>query len=151
LELEEEASRLEMAGGEISFEGPVTATVQVVRHLDNLLIKGVARGTMAGECARCLERFQLPLEQEFTVYAERRPDGGVRGLDRELESDQYLCFHDGISLELGNEVREALILGLPIQPLCREDCKGLCAGCGANLNVETCQCAERGRRATAPA
>ncbi len=143
MELEEDASRMDLGGGDVSFEGPVVAAMNIVRHQDNLLIKGVATGTITGECFRCLDAFRQSLRQEFTVYAERKPDGGIRGLDRELLTDHYLCFHDGVSLDMGGEVRESLLLGIPLQPLCRPDCKGLCAGCGANLNSEPCTCAKR--------
>ena len=149
--LESGSEDLELSGGEISWEGPVQARLTVVRHQDNLLIKGRAECTATGECARCLDVFHTPVTTEFTVYAERAPDGGTRGLDRELEHDHYLSFHDGISLDLGEEVREALLLALPIQPLCRPDCRGLCAGCGANLNHEPCSCASRADRPAAPA
>jgi len=138
-----EARTLDVDGPEITFEGQVQARLRVVRHDDNVLVQGVGEGRIRGECARCLEPCNQPLAAEFTVYAERRPEGGVRGLDRELEADRYLCFHDGVRLELGEAVREALLLALPLRLLCRPECKGLCAGCGANLNLEPCTCAER--------
>jgi uncharacterized protein len=134
----------------VTFEGSVQADLAVVRHQDNLLIKGRALGRITGECARCLAEFHEPLAADFTIYAERRPEGGTRGLDRELEADQYLSFHDGVSLDIGVEVREALLLSVPIQPLCREDCRGLCPGCGANLNQEPCTCARRAEKSAAP-
>jgi uncharacterized protein len=145
VELAADAADLELKGPELGYEGPVRAVLRVTRHDDNLLIKGAAEGSVRGECARCLESALAPLQTEFTVYAERRPDGGVRGLDRELEADHYLCFHDGVRLDVGEAVREALLLALPIRFLCRPDCRGLCPGCGANLNTEPCGCAERGR------
>jgi uncharacterized protein len=151
VKLEAPSSELDLGGGEVAFEGPVRAQLNIVRHQDNLLIKGVAEATASGECARCLDGFQIGVRADLTVYAERAPDGGTRGLDRELEHDHYLSFHDGISLDLGEEVREALLLALPIQPLCRSECRGLCAGCGANLNHEACSCATGAERPSSPA
>lgn len=147
--LVESARELELESGLVRYEGDIEARFTVTRHLDNLMIRGSVEAMMAGECSRCLDEYHVKVSPELTVYAERAPDGGTRGLDRELESDQYLCFHDGSRLELGQEVREALILAQPIQPLCRPDCRGLCPGCGANLNAEACRCAERA--AAAPA
>jgi uncharacterized protein len=147
--LEADPSALDLAGPDPVFEGPVRARLHVVRHGDNLLVHGRGEGRARGECARCLESAALQLDVEFTLYAERRPEGGVRGLDRELEADQYLCFHDGVRMDVGGAVREALLLALPIRFLCRPDCRGLCAGCGANLNLEPCTCAERAARAPA--
>ena len=149
--LEADAFELDLGGCEPGFEGRVRVRVGVARNGDNLLVRGRGEGRVRGECARCLEVAELPLGTEFTVYAERRPKGGVRGLDRELEADHYLCFHDGIRRELGEAVREALLLALPIRFVCRPDCRGLCPGCGANLNQEPCTCAERGARAGARA
>lgn len=150
VELESDSRQLDLRGADVSFEGPVWARMNIVRHQDNLLIKGLASGTITGECFRCLDVFHQPLQQDFTVYAERKPEGGIRGLDRELLTDHYLCFHDGISLDMRDEVREALLLGIPLQPLCRPGCKGLCAGCGANLNSEACTCAGRAAESASP-
>jgi uncharacterized protein len=148
--LETDAAELDLVQDPgLAFEGPVGVRLHVVRHGDNLLIQGWSEGSVRGECARCLEATAVPVEAEFTVYAEGRPEGGVRGLDRELEADHYLCFHDGVRLEVGESVREALLLALPIRFLCRPDCRGLCPGCGANLNQEPCTCAERAARAAA--
>ena len=144
--LESDAGRLDIKGSEPGFEGRVTARLCVARHGDNLLIQGRGEGQVRGECARCLEVAAVPVETEFTVYAELRPEGGVRGLDRELEADHYLCFHDGVRLDLGEAVREALLLALPIRFLCRPECRGLCPGCGVNLNQEPCTCGGRAAR-----
>jgi uncharacterized protein len=53
-----------------------------------------------------------------------------------------MAFHDGRHLDVSEEAREVLILELPIAPRCREDCRGLCPRCGAELNEGPCGCGE---------
>ncbi|MBI5837757.1 MAG: DUF177 domain-containing protein [Candidatus Eisenbacteria bacterium] len=141
--LECRAVELDMDSDAATFEDRVVARFRVTRHGDNVLIHGTGDATVRSDCARCLEPTRQPLTAEFTAYAERRPVGGTKGLDRELEADNYIFFHDGVRLEVGQVVREALLLALPLRFLCRPDCRGLCPGCGANLNTEPCTCATR--------
>jgi uncharacterized protein len=54
-----------------------------------------------------------------------------------------MAFHDGRQLDLGGEARETLLLEIPIAPRCREDCRGLCPRCGADLNDGPCACQGR--------
>ena len=91
-----------------------------------LLVRGALRQRLKCVCVRCAADFETEAaEGEFVVSVEI-PDG----------SD----FTD-----LTEEVREAIILALPGYPVCREDCKGLCATCGVNLNVTECACHKAGR------
>ena len=90
-------------------------------------------------CSRCLEPYEARVEAD--VHTRFVPSPG-RGEERELgvddlESDVY--DHDQIDLDALLETEAAL--GLPMKPLCREDCKGLCPSCGANRNAVTCACA----------
>jgi uncharacterized protein len=88
-------------------------------------------------CVRCLKTFELSVQPPFDVYAERAGTGNRRD-EEELERDEYMKFHDGRKLDLGEAAREVLLLELPMAPYCRDDCRGLCPVCGADRNVETC-------------
>jgi uncharacterized protein len=67
--------------------------------------------------------------------------------EKELEPDEIVCeFFDGEVIEVDQLVAEQIFLALPVKVLCSEDCKGICPGCGANLNEEACRCrADRGQ------
>jgi uncharacterized protein len=81
------------------------------------------------ECARCLEEFDLAIASEFTeLYA----------FDERWVSESQLLLPANHQIDLSPLTREYMLLDLPITPLCRPDCKGLCPVCGANRNDEDC-------------
>jgi DUF177 domain-containing protein len=117
--------------------GPVRGDLEVEKSGDQVRVKGLLSAVASLECVRCLKVFELAVRPPFDVYAERAGTG--RKLDEQaLERDEYMKFHDGRKLELGDAAREVLLLELPMAPKCRDDCRGLCPVCGADRNVEAC-------------
>ena len=119
--------------------GRVYADLRVERSGDRITVRGEVRAVTRLECFRCLREYELLLEVPFDVFAEQSGKSSRRD-EIELERDDYMMFHDGRRLDLREQVREALLLELPIAPHCREDCQGLCPRCGANLNDGPCAC-----------
>ncbi|MCL2104264.1 MAG: DUF177 domain-containing protein [Kiritimatiellaeota bacterium] len=105
--------------------GPVyDLFVQLLGH--ELLIRGGLKQHLKCVCVRCATEFETEAKEEaFTTCVEI--PGGMDFLD------------------LTGEAREAIILALPGYPVCREDCNGLCATCGVNLNETACTCREAER------
>lgn len=104
--------------------------------MDGVLVTGTARATVTGECVRCLE----PLERELTTDFQEMfayPDADARtrpadsGDDAEDEEDTLFLEDDLFDLE--PVLRDAVVLALPLQPVCQDDCPGLCSDCGARL------------------
>ena len=91
------------------------------------------------ECVRCLTVFDQTIQTPLEVFAERAGRGRPRD-EETLERDEFMRFHDGRQLDLRDEARESLLLEIPMVPLCREDCRGLCPRCGADLNAGPCGC-----------
>ena len=120
--------------------GKLAADVTLERSGDNLSVRGTLQGSAVLDCVRCLRTFELPLRVPFEAFAERAGTGSRRE-EEELERDDYMAFHDGRELDLSQEAHDAIVLELPIAPHCREDCKGLCPRCGADLNEGPCGCA----------
>jgi uncharacterized protein len=118
--------------------GGVEATLLLDRTGDLVAVRGRIRSAAHLECVRCLRSFDLPVTTDLTVVADRA--GGRSRLEKDLEADDHMKFHDGRQLDLREEAREALLLELPITPHCREDCRGLCPRCGADLNDGPCGC-----------
>lgn len=116
----------------------VEASFGLDRTGDLVSVRGRLRSSARLECVRCLRTFDLPLTVDLTVVADRA--GGRGRLEEQLEADDYMMFHDGRQLDLREQVRESLLLELPITPHCREDCRGLCPRCGAELNEGSCGC-----------
>jgi uncharacterized protein len=99
--------------------------------IEGVLVTGRVRATALGACVRCLDDVELPLDvsvQELFVYPERA--GGVRESGDEQDGEQVLV---GEIADMEPAVRDAVVLALPFQPVCQEDCPGLCSECGARL------------------
>jgi len=97
--------------------------------MEGVLVTGTAEAGLDGECARCLEEIHDELVadlQELFVY-----DDDKHPADDDEESDVSRL--EGDLLDLEPLLREAVVLSLPFQPLCRDDCPGLCLECGARL------------------
>ena len=119
--------------------GGAEASLNVDRTGEMVAVRGRIRSAAHLECVRCLRPFDLPVSSDLTVVADRA--GGRGRFEKELEAGDYMKFHDGRQLDLRGEAREALLLELPITPHCRDDCRGLCPRCGADLNEGPCGCA----------
>jgi uncharacterized protein len=91
--------------------------------VEGVLVSGTARVTVTGECVRCLDPLERTIEAGFQeLYAYSAADAA--------EDDQAL---EGDLLDLEPVVRDAVVLAVPLQPVCRQDCPGLCPECGARL------------------
>lgn len=138
--------------GEVHVEGEDSFVLESGGTLSCRLERGDdrtvhVRGTLAArlelECGRCLEPFSLPLAQDLDFFY--LPHGADQ--DQEEEDEVELKDHDMVvayyrdeRLDLGETIREQLILNLPMKRLCRNDCLGLCPSCGANRNLAPCGC-----------
>ncbi len=136
----EELNRLLIQNGDAEYRlaGPLQISTIHMRSGEELLFTGTIRGEVIGQCARCLDEYPLALAREFSVILTPQ-----RALGREMElnhEELEASFYSGEMIDLSALVREQTLLALPSQPLCREDCRGLCAQCGANLNLESCTC-----------
>jgi len=94
---------------------------------EGVLVTGSAVAPLAGECARCLDPLSSSMEVSIQELYRYLPDPD------EDEADDEERFLDGDRLDLEPAFRDAVVLALPLSPLCREDCPGLCVECGARL------------------
>ncbi|GGY03552.1 YceD family protein [Streptomyces anandii] len=116
---------------------PVELELRLESVMEGVLVTGTARAQAEGECVRCLEPLGLELEadfQEMFSYPDADDRGRViaePGDDAEDDEDR-LFVEDGL-IGLEPVLRDAVVLALPMQPVCQEDCPGLCSECGARL------------------
>ena len=128
----EDAFRLESGRLQAQIDRDEEATVHVKGHL------AVRLGV---ECGRCLEPVTLPLEQDLDLFFLPHQENQGEEDEVELsERDLVVAYYRGDRLDLGEVVREQLILSVPMKRLCQEGCKGLCPSCGANRNRTSCAC-----------
>jgi len=105
----------------------VELDIRLEAVLEGVLITGTARAPLTGECARCLDPLTSSIEVEFQelyVYDDTRSGENAGDDERRLEGDL---------IDLEPVVRDAMVLALPLSPLCRDDCPGLCSVCGVRL------------------
>ena len=114
-----------------AYTAPITAEGKVVNTAGILTLQGKLHAQMLCVCDRCGEVFDKPfhLDCEYLLATELEDE----------ENDEILLLEDG-TVDLGELSREVFILNMPTKLLCREDCRGLCPGCGVNLNYEVCRC-----------
>ncbi len=119
-----------MAEGE-----PVVADLTLTSYPGGIEVRGVVSAPWVGECRRCGgaigSSVRVEVRERFT------PEGGT-----DLDEDAYPMTGDELDLE--PMVRDAVMLELPLAPLCAPDCRGLCPRCGANWNLATCDCVPPG-------
>lgn len=101
---------------------------------EGILVSGTASVEVTGECGRCLDPIAYDLDvdvQELFYYDDQDSTGSVGG---EEEDEQYRV--EGDVLDLEPVLRDAVVTALPFQPVCRQDCEGLCPECGARLEED---------------
>jgi uncharacterized protein len=107
----------------------------------DVFVRGRLAATVPQTCSRCLESFPARVDVPIEVRLVPRPTGAD---SVELGADDLdVDFYADDQLDLGRVVETETTLALPMKPLCRPECRGLCAVCGANRNIVPCTCAPR--------
>jgi uncharacterized protein len=109
----------------VSQDAPLELDLRLEAVVEGVLVSGTVTAPVTGECARCLN----PVAEELSVDLQELfayPDSATEETTDEDEVSHLV----GDLLDLEPLVRDALVLALPLSPLCREDCRGLCPGCG---------------------
>ena len=128
--------------GEGTINGQARFTGETFREGTKIHVRGTIVADADLVCTRCAEpltdHLEIPFEDVFVSAAEEASEQ-----DLEVEaSDLDEQIVEGNEIDLTEIIREQILLNLPEQVLCREDCKGLCPQCGANRNLIDCDCGE---------
>ena len=151
------AAALDVPAEDFTVEGPVHFEGDVERGSgESYQLRGRLQASLSMPCARCAEPFALPVDTEVDLrYVPAEVEKvGVRATaattddddDDGIElndADPSIVPYDEPVIDLAHVAREQCYLALPMKPLCRPDCQGLCPHCGSNRNVGTCTCEER--------
>jgi uncharacterized protein len=120
---------------------PVELAFDIHKDKDKFRLVGRVRAELELTCSRCVEPYRFPVDAEFDQRYLPASDASTTA-DTEVEQDDLeTSYYENDQIDLSELMREQFYLALPMKPLCREDCKGLCAQCGTNLNTGTCDCA----------
>ena len=155
------AEDLALAESDTVLRGPLSVSLDLTGADGMIAVTGVVEGTVVRQCVRCLKEYDDPLA--FAVHAAyaregKEPKGASRqpkavephrsrhapakpeAEEEEEDQGDERYFYQGDHIELAPMVREHVILAAPMQPLCKEECAGLCVRCGKDLNEGPCQC-----------
>lgn len=122
----------------------LNGSVNLIRTNDGILVRAKLHTSVELSCSRCLTQFSMPIR--FSIDEEFLPltdiNTGAR-LPLADGADPAATIDSNHILDLSEVVRQDLMLALPLVPLCRNECKGLCPNCGQNWNEGTCECDDR--------
>lgn len=139
LSYNEEPASLGLDEGTINCLSLVGVDVHLNRTRNGVYAAGRVWATLGLSCSRCLERFPYRIDEEF--YLEYRPRPAELPAETELDEEAVgIVFFDGAEIDLSDQMRQDVLLALPMKPVCDESCKGLCPICGGNLNEVQCDC-----------
>jgi uncharacterized protein len=130
------------AGSDAGFTiaSPVKLKFEIFKDKDAFRLVGNTVTTLELPCSRCLEPMTAPIDATFDLrYQPHSTNAGEGELEIE-EDDLTTAFYENDEIDLDQLMREQFYLALPMKPLCADDCQGLCAICGTNLNRGTCDC-----------
>jgi uncharacterized protein len=103
-------------------------------------VRGEYDVTMETECDRCLGLARFPLASGFDLFYRPMADIAVEEEVAIDEGEAEIGFYEGAGMQLEDILREQILLGMPMQRVCKEDCKGICPVCGKNRNEVSCDC-----------
>ena len=149
------AEELGLTEDDAVVSGPLAVSLDLTNIEGLVAVTGVLEGTIVRECVWCLKDYEDPLAFSVRAAFIPEPKSAPRHpkridlrktraevVETEPEEDSDDQYHyQGNQLDLAPMLREHVILSAPMQPLCSNDCLGLCAQCGKNLNEGPCQCA----------
>lgn len=122
-----------------NFDAPVEVKVLLEKLPRQIIVRSQIATSAAFSCDRCLAGFRQPLASSYAVvYVEDAAESG-----RFPPEEVRVVRVDATVIDLAEDVREMLLLSVPLKLLCREDCRGLCPHCGADLNAGEHECAKR--------
>jgi len=143
------ADELGLPEEERCFTRPVQVNYTLEKAGGQIVIRGTVSTVVSMTCCRCLEPVRVDISERFTLLvrfdAQGFSGGNVSRGAPEGEGDEDVKFvpPDTDRVDITDELRQTLLLVLPVKPLCDENCQGLCPHCGVNLNTGNCDCHPR--------
>lgn len=122
----------------VAFRDLMKIRVMLQKIKDEFYCQGNVMVPVEEECSRCLETFDTDLSGELNFIITTEESKAVLGTDTGAEVVTIKASEPVV--DLNGIIKEALMLAIPMKPLCSEECRGLCPSCGANLNEEKCDC-----------
>jgi len=127
---------------EFEQQSPLNASGIAELHVstEEIRVKGKLQVSLRMECDRCTESFTKDINEEFDLIYVPAPETHPGAEIAIGPDDSHVGFYDGPGLELNDILQEQVLLALPLQRVCRENCQGICPICGQNRNETECHC-----------
>lgn len=129
---------------EVKLNNPVNIRCFLKKIYDRVYSRGIVNTLIDIECSRCLEWFKTDIKVEYnsTYFPESINNTFKKNAEIKIkEEDVDIYYYYGEKIDLLPQARDQILLSIPMKPLCRDDCPGLCAGCGKKINnIERCGC-----------
>jgi uncharacterized protein len=135
-----EANDLPLDDPEVRLIGPAEVSGRLQREGNEVALRGRLKSKLEVVCGRCLRPVELPIAADFSERFVRAVSWAAEEQHELQAEDLNISVFDGEGIELDDLVREELLLAVPVNVLCREDCQGLCPICGTDRNLNPCQC-----------
>ncbi len=144
LDVDEDALGSEIFSGEdeIEFSKRITGRIKFTKAGKMIWAQGKLETAVKLVCVKCLEEFAYKVNAPFNIVYTQKPEFSEKEIEL-TKDDLDLAYFDEDFICPNNEIREAIILNIPLNPRCKADCLGLCLRCGINLNLTKCNCESR--------
>jgi uncharacterized protein len=123
---------------------PVKVHLHLTRINDGLLARGDVETALGTPCSRCTEPAEVPMrfhfDEQFRPTIDITTGHPLKDDDQDEVAEPVYTIDANHMMDIDEVVRQGVVLETPMHPLCRADCRGLCPGCGANLNDGACGC-----------
>ncbi len=139
LVIKEDASQLKLLADGVTTIGEARVELNIMQGDHIFFCTGMAVCDVDIECVRCLEQYRTTLEGEIDFSIHEVSDDRNVNLD-ELPENELIVPAGTTEVDITAPVCEALVLTLPLKPICKEECRGLCPICGLNRNKSQCEC-----------
>jgi uncharacterized protein len=134
----ETAEEMEITNGGVKFPNPIEVDLSAMLSGDEIICQGEIYTTVEVECSRCLDIFDMAIKSDMHFVIQLLD--ATTETDTDGDEDYEVIPKTQNILDISQRVRDAILLSIPLKPLCDEACKGLCPSCGANLNDGDCGC-----------
>jgi uncharacterized protein len=125
---------------ECEFLAPIKIELAAFMEFDHIRVNGQVETVVRLSCSRCLTEYETNIVAPFTLFYNKISGVSLED-DLELtETDLVSVSYEGDYIDFTAEITEQIIMEIPLKPLCKEDCLGLCSNCGADLNSVDCGC-----------
>lgn len=135
----ESAEEMEISADGVKFPSPIEVDITTMLSGEEIICQGEVYATVEIECSRCLDIFDLPINTRLQ-FVVKMLDSPV-DLENDEDDDDYEVIPKTQTVfDISQRVKDAIVLNMPLKPLCGDECRGLCPMCGVNLNEGGCEC-----------